>query len=132
MQSQLNRAKLYIPIALRAYHSPVIARCYSTNTTPDERQQARSRRLAQLRLKFFTPPLTASTTKMSFQPLYKYIDRDTLAEQVRKYSADPNQREVAIIDVRGASTTPDAFNLLRCLADSLPLTFADVHGRRRL
>lgn len=38
---------------------------------------------------------------MSFQPLYKYVDRDTLAERVRKHAADPNQREVAIIDVRG-------------------------------
>ncbi|CBQ71564.1 conserved hypothetical protein [Sporisorium reilianum SRZ2] len=37
---------------------------------------------------------------MSFQPLYKYIDRDSLAEQVRKHGADPNQREVAIVDVR--------------------------------
>ncbi|SPO31822.1 related to YCH1 - phosphatase [Ustilago trichophora] len=37
---------------------------------------------------------------MSFQPLYKYVDRDTLAEQVRKHAADPNQREVAIVDVR--------------------------------
>ncbi|TKY86865.1 hypothetical protein EX895_004153 [Sporisorium graminicola] len=37
---------------------------------------------------------------MSFQPLYKYIDRDSLAEQVRKHGADPNQREVAVVDVR--------------------------------
>ncbi|SPO31937.1 related to YCH1 - phosphatase [Ustilago trichophora] len=37
---------------------------------------------------------------MSFQPLYKYVDRDTLAEQVRKHAADPTQREVAIVDVR--------------------------------
>ncbi|SNX88061.1 related to YCH1 - phosphatase [Melanopsichium pennsylvanicum] len=37
---------------------------------------------------------------MSFQPLYKYVDRDTLAETLRKHAADPKQREVAIIDVR--------------------------------
>ncbi|KAJ1018579.1 hypothetical protein NDA16_004861 [Ustilago loliicola] len=37
---------------------------------------------------------------MSFKPLYSYIDRDTLAETVRKHAADPNQREVAIVDVR--------------------------------
>lgn len=42
-----------------------------------------------------------SNTAMSFQPLYKYVDRDTLAEQVRKHAADPTQREVAIVDVRG-------------------------------
>lgn len=37
---------------------------------------------------------------MSFQPLYKYIDRDSLADQVRKHGADPSQRQVAIVDVR--------------------------------
>ncbi|KIS65677.1 uncharacterized protein UMAG_11000 [Mycosarcoma maydis] len=37
---------------------------------------------------------------MSFQPLYRYIDRDSLAEQVRKHGADPSQRQVAIVDVR--------------------------------
>ncbi|EST07007.1 Rhodanese-like domain protein [Kalmanozyma brasiliensis GHG001] len=37
---------------------------------------------------------------MSFQPLYKYIDRDSLAEQVRKTGSDTKQREVAIVDVR--------------------------------
>ncbi|PWZ00359.1 Rhodanese-like protein [Testicularia cyperi] len=37
---------------------------------------------------------------MSFQPLYSYIDRDSLAEKVRKHGSDPKQREIAIVDVR--------------------------------
>ncbi|KAI3486731.1 hypothetical protein L1887_49681 [Cichorium endivia] len=64
-------------------------------STPADAQRAQ--RLSELRRKFSQP---APTPAMSFQPLYKYVDRDTLAETVRKHAADPAQREVAIVDVR--------------------------------
>lgn len=61
----------------------------------------RSQRLAELRRKFSIPTSpTDRASTMSFQPLYKYIDRDTLAEQVRKHASDPSQRQLAIVDVR--------------------------------
>ncbi|KAJ1022231.1 hypothetical protein NDA13_005145 [Ustilago tritici] len=37
---------------------------------------------------------------MSFKLFYSYVDGDTLAETVRKHASDPNQKEVAIVDVR--------------------------------
>ncbi len=46
---------------------------------------------------------------MSFAPLYQYIDRDTLAEKVRQTASNPDQREIAIVDVRG--TSPSFFCL---------------------
>ena len=65
-------------------------------STPFDSQRAR--RLSELRLKFSQP---SRSPTMSFQPLYKYVDRDTLAETVRKHASDPEQREIAIVDVRG-------------------------------
>ncbi|KAJ9477200.1 CDC25-like phosphatase YCH1 [Pseudozyma hubeiensis] len=75
----------------------------ATSTTDSETQQARIERLQALRRKFSTPPPPphpSAPPRMSFQPLYKYIDRDSLADQVRKHGSDPSQRQVAIVDVR--------------------------------
>jgi hypothetical protein len=52
---------------------------------------------------------------MSFQPLYKYVDRDTLAETVRTHAADPAQREVAIVDVRGKPPPPPPASIAHML-----------------
>ncbi|EPQ27880.1 uncharacterized protein PFL1_04624 [Pseudozyma flocculosa PF-1] len=37
---------------------------------------------------------------MSFMPLYRYIDRDALAEKVRAQVKQPENKEIAIVDVR--------------------------------
>lgn len=90
-----------------AFASPSAASRFvsSTTTSACEAQQARSQRLIQLRRNFSAPPSPEHTAGiMSFKPLYSYVDGDTLAETVRKHASDPNQKEVAIVDVRGKAT----------------------------
>lgn len=60
------------------------------------RSLSNTKRLIQLRQKF-----SQQGAPMSFKPLYKYIDRDTLAQKVREHGSTPAQKEIAIVDVRG-------------------------------
>ncbi|KAN0064369.1 Cdc25 phosphatase Ibp1 [Thecaphora frezii] len=86
-------------IRLSAASLAAIAAAFRPFRTPSRQQTSWIRADAQ-RLQRYSELRAKFDTTMSFTPLYRYIDRDTLAEKIRAQGKSPHSKDLAVVDVR--------------------------------